>query len=131
MGSIIGVLSTVILVSTVCTLIFAVGAYVLARRNRDGVNIMVDGGIPGEDVIEKEFPHRGDSEMPSGTESTLFKRLQPNAGSQPVNAKVEMSTNGNSAARREAATPREVSLDVGADQSCTCGRGVAVPSSDR
>jgi len=32
MGNMIGILSTVILVSTLATLIFAVGAYVLARR---------------------------------------------------------------------------------------------------
>ena len=61
MGSVIGILSTVILVSTVCTLVFAVGAYVLARSNRDGVNVMEGGEMPGEDLIEKEFPHTGDS----------------------------------------------------------------------
>lgn len=34
MGNIIGILSTVILVSTLATLIFAVGAYMLARKRR-------------------------------------------------------------------------------------------------
>lgn len=35
MGNMIGILSTVILVSTLATLIFAVGAYVIARRRRE------------------------------------------------------------------------------------------------
>lgn len=34
MGNMIGILSTVILVGTLATLIFAVGAYVMARRRR-------------------------------------------------------------------------------------------------
>ena len=34
MGNVIGILSTVILVCTLATLIFAVGAYILARRRR-------------------------------------------------------------------------------------------------
>ena len=90
MGSVIGILSTVILVSTVCTLIFAVGAYILARRSRDGVNLIETGGeMPGEDIIEDQFPHRGDTEIPAGGESSLFTRMQPNAGSEPVTAKAD------------------------------------------
>jgi hypothetical protein len=84
MGSVIGILSTVILVSTVCTLVFAVGAYILARNNRDGVNVMEDGEMPGEDLIEAQFPHRDDKEVPVGTESSLFKRMQPHASSGDV-----------------------------------------------
>jgi predicted lipid-binding transport protein (Tim44 family) len=34
MGNMIGILSTVILVSTLATLIFAIGAYIMARRRR-------------------------------------------------------------------------------------------------
>ena len=82
MGSVIGILSTVILVSTVCTLIFAVGAYILARNNRDGVNVMEDGEMLGEDLIEDQFPRSGDSEMPVGSDASLFKRMQPNEGSE-------------------------------------------------
>ncbi len=83
MGSLIGVLSTVILVSTVCTLIFAVGAYIVARRGRDGVSTMEEGEFAGEDLIEEQFPHSGDSEIPLGSESALFKRMEPNAGIKP------------------------------------------------
>jgi len=80
MGSLIGILSTVILVSTVCTLIFAVGAYIVARSSRDGVNEMLtDGDLPGADNIEDKFPHRGDSGAPAPQESSLFKRMQPAA----------------------------------------------------
>lgn len=89
MGSLIGVLSTVILVSTVCTLIFAVGAYVIARRGRDGVSTMDEGELPGEDLMEEQFPHSGDSEMPAGSESALFKRMEPNAGSKPATSNAD------------------------------------------
>jgi hypothetical protein len=90
MGSVIGILSTVILVSTVCTLIFAVGAYILARRSRDGVNLIESGGeMPGEDLIEDQFPHSGDTEMPAAGESSLFKRMQPKSGSEPVTVKAD------------------------------------------
>jgi hypothetical protein len=84
MGSLIGILSTVILVSTVCTLIFAVGAYVLARSNRDGVNIMEDGEMPGEDLMEDQFPHRDDSPIHAGNDTSLFKRMQPTAGRSQI-----------------------------------------------
>ena len=77
MGSLIGILSTVILVSTVCTLIFAVGAYIVARRDREGVNEMTDdGSLPGVDNMEDQFPHRGDNKMPGTQESALFTRMQ-------------------------------------------------------
>jgi len=75
MGSLIGILSTVILVSTVCTLIFAVGAYVVSRKNRDGVGEGEDNGIPGTDVADT-FPHTSSKSTP-----TLFKRVQPTSGS--------------------------------------------------
>lgn len=74
-GGLIGILSTVILVSTVCTLIFAVGAYVVARGNREGVNEGVeDGSLPGEDKIEDQFPHSGTGEQEN---SPLFRRVKP------------------------------------------------------
>lgn len=85
MGSLIGILSTVILVSTVCTLIFAVGAYVVARRDRDGVNEMIDDGdLPGVDTIEDQFPHRGDSKMSGTQDSALFTRMQSGSETKDV-----------------------------------------------
>ncbi len=91
MGSLIGVLSTVILVSTVCTLIFAVGAYVIARRGRGGVSTMEDGDmLPGEDMIEDQFPHRGEASTLSGDEGGLFKRVTPNsAGANSVSSNAD------------------------------------------
>jgi len=86
MGGLIGVLSTVILVSTVCTLIFAVGAYVISRKGRSGVGTMSE-TIPGDDV-EDQFPHSSASRTPS---ATLFKRVQPGAQSElsPVEADMD------------------------------------------
>jgi len=85
MGSLIGILSTVILVSTVCTLIFAVGAYVVARRDREGVNEMTDdGALPGVDNMEDQFPHRGDGVMPGAQDSALFTRMQPGSETNRV-----------------------------------------------
>ena len=76
-GGLIGILSTVILVSTVCTLIFAVGAYVVARGNRTGVNQgAAAGSLPGEDKIEDQFPRSGDG-TGSQVESPLFRRVKP------------------------------------------------------
>lgn len=74
MGNVIGILSTVILVSTVCTLIFAVGAYVVSRKNRDGVGEMneVEGGA-SEDIAD-QFPHADPA-----AQSALFKRVHPQA----------------------------------------------------
>ena len=75
-GGLIGILSTVILVSTVCTLIFAVGAYVVARGNRTGVNQRVDdGSLPGEDKIKDQFPHG--EETGKQADSPLFRRVKP------------------------------------------------------
>ncbi|HAS84328.1 MAG TPA: hypothetical protein DCS43_17055 [Verrucomicrobia bacterium] len=76
MGNLIGVLSTVILVSTVCTLIFAVGAYVISRKGRKGVGVQVEAvPAPGEDVADR---------LPDPTVSvpaaSLFKRA-PSGGS--------------------------------------------------
>ncbi len=84
MGSLIGILSTVILVSTVCTLIFAVGAYIVARRDREGVNEMTDDGVlPGADNMEDQFPHRADGNMPGTQDSALFTRMQPGSDINP------------------------------------------------
>ncbi len=74
MGGMIGVLSTVILVSTVCTLIFAIGAYVVSRKSRDGVGVLDEPEIPGTDVAD-QFPQT--SHAP---QATLFKRVQPTVG---------------------------------------------------
>ncbi len=86
MGSLIGVLSTVILVSTVCTLIFAVGAYVISRKGRNGVGTMNESMMPGEDV-QDQFPRSAASRA---TPSTLFKRAQPGAGPAPQTADPSM-----------------------------------------
>ncbi len=74
MGNLIGILSTVILVSTVCTLIFAVGAYVVSRKGRNGVGEGEEINIPGTDVADA-FPHNAQARSP-----TLFKRVQPSGG---------------------------------------------------
>ena len=71
MGNLIGVLSTVILVSTVCTLIFAVGAYVVSRKGRNGVGTLDETDIPGTDVAD-QFPGTA-----MGPATQLFKRVQP------------------------------------------------------
>ncbi len=55
MGNMIGILSTVILVSTLATLIFAVGAYVLARRRRSGIE---DEAGDAEEIPERTEPLR-------------------------------------------------------------------------
>lgn len=78
MGSLIGVLSTVILVSTVCTLIFAVGAYVISRKGRNGVGTLDQTTIPGIDATAP-FPPTAGAE---GSPSLLFKRAK--TGSHPV-----------------------------------------------
>lgn len=79
MGNIIGILSTVILVSTVCTLIFAVGAYVISRKNRSGVGSLDVQAVPGSDMAD-QFPKSASAEMPT---SGLFKRAQPGVGQAP------------------------------------------------
>ena len=90
MGSLIGILSTVILVSTVCTLIFAVGAYVVARRDREGVNDMtVEGELPGVDNMEDQFPHKGIAGMSGTQNSTLFTRMQPGSDPELENSNVD------------------------------------------
>jgi len=45
---------------------------------------MSEGELPGEDLMEEQFPHSGESEMPPGTESALFKRMEPNTEVKPV-----------------------------------------------
>ncbi len=78
MGSLIGILSTVILVSTVCTLIFAVGAYVISRKGRNGVGTMEETAIPGSDVAD-QFPR---PEAQDAVPTMLFKRAPGSGGSQ-------------------------------------------------
>ncbi len=85
MGSLIGVLSTVILVSTVCTLIFAVGAYVISRKGRNGVGTMNE-VMPGEDLGD-QFPRSSASQA---SPATLFKRVQPGAGGTAPKAAASM-----------------------------------------
>lgn len=85
MGSLIGVLSTVILVSTVCTLIFAVGAYVISRKGRNGVGTMNE-TIPGEDV-QDQFPRSAAAQASS---ANLFKRVQPGTGPASQTADTDM-----------------------------------------
>lgn len=72
MGSLIGILSTVILVSTVCTLIFAVGAYIISRKGRSGVGTLESQTIPGTDVSD-QFPKPA---ADNDTAPMLFKRAQ-------------------------------------------------------
>ncbi len=85
MGSLIGILSTVILVSTVCTLIFAIGAYIVARRDREGVNEMTnDGDLPGADNMQDQFPHRGEGPMSATQDSALFTRMKPGSEAKQV-----------------------------------------------
>ena len=74
MGNLIGVLSTVILVSTVCTLIFAVGAYIVSRKNRTGVGEGDELVLPGADVAD-QFPQTNKQQSTS-----LFKRVHPSVG---------------------------------------------------
>ena len=73
MGDLIGILSTVILVSTVCTLIFAVGAYVAARRNRESVNTQGDGAVDadGNENLQPDVPRAPTPSQP------LFRRVPP------------------------------------------------------
>lgn len=86
MGSLIGVLSTVILVSTVCTLIFAVGAYVISRKNRNGVGTLDETMIPGDDIADP-FSR---SPAIDATSTTLFKRAQVGAGlAEPPASKMD------------------------------------------
>ena len=73
MGNLIGILSTVILVSTVCTLIFAVGAYVVSRKKRTGVGDGDESSIPGE-VVGDTFPQS------TSRSTSVFKRVQPTIG---------------------------------------------------
>lgn len=89
MGNLIAILSTVILVSTVGTLVFAVGAYIISRGNREGVNELVsDSDLPGTDAIEDQFPHRGElsAAKPAEPDSSLFTRM-PSASSTSQEAK--------------------------------------------
>lgn len=76
MGNLIGILSTVILVSTVCTLIFAVGAYVVSRKGRKGVGEGEAPNTPSGGGVNEPFPQSQSMQGP-----TLFKRVNPGTGS--------------------------------------------------
>ncbi len=90
MGVLIGILSTVILVSTVCTLIFAIGAYIVARSSREGVNeVVTDGELPGEDTIADQFPHSDSVEIPKSGEPSLFKWNQPSSSATSSASKLD------------------------------------------
>ena len=65
MGNMIGILSTVILVSTLATLIFAVGAYVMARRRRISND---DEAGEGNEIPEQTEPLR---QAPESTQADL------------------------------------------------------------
>ncbi len=71
MGNLIGILSTVILVSTVCTLIFAVGAYIVARRGRTDVNLHEDSTVDIEEELELP-PAPAPAPVP---DAPLFRRV--------------------------------------------------------
>ena len=79
MGDLIGILSTVILVSTVCTLIFAVGAYVAARRQRDSVNTHED----GTEDLEAELDPQSAAQPAPAQEAPLFRRASVRTGTKP------------------------------------------------
>lgn len=82
MGSLIGILSTVILVSTVCTLIFAVGAYIISRKGRDGVGLLEEEQDQGDDVSQPgSIPT---ARVPTYGSSTLFKRASHDTPQKPV-----------------------------------------------
>lgn len=86
MGNLIGVLSTVILVSTVCTLIFAVGAYVISRKGRNGVGTMNE---ENSQAAEQNDFSSASTVQPSP--STLFKRVQPGSGAAAVTQEADVS----------------------------------------
>lgn len=86
MGSLIGVLSTVILVSTVCTLIFAVGAYVISRKNRDGVGVM-----EAEDASDTDIADQFPTASPPAPQANIFKRVHPESPSAPAGSEPEPS----------------------------------------
>jgi hypothetical protein len=71
MSSLMGILSTVILVSTVCTLIFAVGAYIVARRGRTDVNTHEASTV---DIEEDPVPAADPA--PAVQEAPVFRRVQ-------------------------------------------------------
>lgn len=86
MGSIIGILSTVILVSTLATLIFAVGAYIMARRRRST-------GVEDEDaadpIPEYSEPLTGpppDADPPDGLKSAAAVQRRPEKPAPTVSA---------------------------------------------
>ncbi len=90
MGDLIGILSTVILVSTLATLIFAVSAYIMARRRRTG-------SAEDETVAEDEIPEKTeplteapfaksaqDSFAPPSTAADSAPPRHSSTGSKPV-----------------------------------------------
>ncbi len=84
MGNMIGILSTVILVSTLATLIFAVGAYVMARRRRSDIEA---GSGDTEDIPERTEPLRQAPESAGEpTASPLAPPAKPSPPVQPTGA---------------------------------------------
>lgn len=70
MGNMIGILSTVILVSTLATLIFAVGAYVMARRRRSAMEQAEDTEeIPDQTEPLRQAPEPAPDAAPLRTSS--------------------------------------------------------------
>ncbi len=80
MGNLIGILSTVILVSTVSTLIFAVGAYVISRKGRNGVGTMdEDSSSQNESSgFAEQAP------MMQHASPTLFKQRRNDSASESI-----------------------------------------------
>ncbi len=79
MGNMIGILSTVILVSTLATLIFAVGAYVMARRRRIS-NEDEDGEgneIPEQTEPLRQAPESAQAEIPPPPPVPVSKPAKP------------------------------------------------------
>lgn len=86
MGNIIGILSTVILVSTLATLIFAVIAYVMARRRRAGIEDETT--VDTEDIPDYTEPLRapsgsGQSPPSSQTQAAAAASASPVGNSAP------------------------------------------------
>ncbi len=114
MGNIIGILSTVILVSTLATLIFAVGAYIMARKRRRGGDADEVGadttipentapltGLPDQPADLPEAPPvRSPDPVPPppekrpATVKPVFRRLTPQGGEQPVATDVSNVSSG-------------------------------------
>ncbi len=100
MGNMIGILSTVILVSTLATLIFAVGAYVLARRRRrhraDATPNPNADTVPEEPVppLTGPLPPAPPTPPPeAGPGKPVFRRLTPR-GEEPASPETSAKNSG-------------------------------------